>query len=568
MLFHRLLSSFLPRSNEVRKASFSDAWPRLARAIYGSDLHIPFDRTTRATYPTTHPLLTALRPFRRRLHGQRLAVGALRLGSGALVAATAVLAGRLVFGPAWPLLLLVCMVGAVLAAGLVALAVRPPSWRQVALAVDRGLYLREQLETAIETVETTPVPMPGSVVARLQAHAVQKLQVAPLRATPWPSLRGERRLAAILGVVAALAFWMVHSTPSTSGGGTFAGGAPPMGSASSVPGLGPAHGRLSTTTGRNGGRITVLSPARGHTGQTSAGSPRTGGVGTTGLGLTPLRSAPGSSTAPSHGGKSGVNGAGQGQGQAQGQGRGGAPGSARAGVQPGAGARHVKTAPGANSSAARLSNPAQSPLLSLQNSINQAQRQGQNGNASASAAGTSGAKSQPNPAGARGRKKTSNAGKAGRNQSSSSNAGTRGDALNRSSSGTRGTQGSQLGHQNQQAGNEDLLARRGQATAGSGSGHGAATHVAAANGTARFSQGQTITLGHASGKAGQTLTIEAGSTQRGGGAGTLTLGGTDTGAASAPLVTVPGYVASDDNTVAPALRTTTRGYFTPRETGQ
>ncbi len=559
MPFHRLLPSFLPRSPEAWKASFAGAGPRLGRAVYGSDLHVSLRKTTSALYPALHPLLAALRPFRRRLHWQRFVVGAVRLCSVALLTATAFLLGRLVFGPAWPLLPSLSVVGVVLAGGLVALAVRAPSWMQVALLVDRGLYLREQLETAVETLEATLLPTPGSVGARLQEHAVCKLQVAPLRALPWPSLRGERRLAAILGAVTALLLWMVHSsTPPTTGNETFAGGV----GAGAGTSARAAHGLLSTTSGRNGKRITVLSSVRGSAGQVSTTSPRTKGAGTTGLGLTPLHTSTSSSTTPARTGTTGTTNTGRGQGQAQSHN--GATGSARAGARPGAGAKHVSASPGANSPAARLSNPAQSPLASLQNSIDQARQQGQ----TTSAAGAPGAKNQSAPTGATRRKNTGASGKAGRNRTPSAGAGTRGDALNRSTNGAHGTQGSPMGNQNQPAGNEAVAARRGQAGAGQGTGHGAAAHAAAANGTARLGQNQTITLVRASGKAGQTLTIEADATQGGTGSGTLTLGGGGGGAASSPLVTVPGYVASDDNTVAPALKTAMRGYFTPKATGQ
>lgn len=538
-----------------RLTSFGAGWGML---FYGRTLYLPPSALKRREFPTGHAIAEGLRPFRRRLYLQRAAVITLRALALAIVLAIVVLCVRIA-GVAVPIPLAPSLAaGFGLLIGLCAALLQRPTTPQLAHALDQRLSLREQIGSALDVD-----PAEGRLAALLHQRATKSLCDASHEyVLPWPSTRHERIGLICLGLVVALAALLaVHA---------------PLAKPSALAG-GPGatlnrHGVAAQRTGHNDVGVLRLT-ALGPNGQTRLLSGSHAQAGTRGAGVAHNGARHGQSSGRSTSGNNGLQ---MHTSQAQTGAKSGASGShtgtpatgaGKAG-KPGAGGQNttLHLTSGKNSATGGVMSQSQQALLNLKNSISSARNPPpQSTNQSG---GTRGARrnsqnqGQSNGSGQRG------AGQKGAHGQGQGRAGARGRSGQRN--GPNGSQGSNQYEnrsrgQGQPYGNGgynpemDRFGRR----IGGGRGIDSGAPYTPQNGdnttsAARLSNNAGIALSGSANGGGQ-LILTVGAPNR---APTVS-GGSTYGGSNGPIVSTPGYVAPDSNTVAPGDRALIRQYFSP-----
>lgn len=513
----------------------------LGTLLYGRTLYLPPSRQL----SQANSIVDGLRPFRLRLHRQRAAVLLVRTLSLAALVAIVLLLLR-IRGVALPLPLApLAGAGGVCLAGLIVALLQRPAPAQMAHALDQRLGLREQLGSALEID-----PADGRMAALLHQRAGKSLRDANADfVLPWPSLNHERIcLIALILLVGPFALAAAHAPLPSAGaaGGAQHIAAGPRGSL--------AHHALHTSM------VPIQLHALGSTGQTRllAGAHVQ-------RGLTATHLPTGRTSAAGHT----LSGNALGLHVAQGPGRNGTVGNnanpagaiGRRASQTGAGhgaVLHLTT--GKNSTAGGLFSPEQQALMSLQNSISSANPlQGQSGSQNSLNPGQGNqGQSGLNPGQmGHGRQNLTGQGRQGGHGSNAGGPRTGVGAGSRNGRTAGGTRAPGL----MGAGDGDPFHRFAQGN-GSGDSQGltATNPYNGAKGPgARIGNSGDITLNGSAGPGGRMILTMGLPNQ-----GLSFAGGSLYGAPSTnPLVTVPGYVAPDSNTVSPDERSAVQGYFSP-----
>lgn len=529
-------------------------WSGWGAVFYGRALRLPPPALPRHAYIPDHPIAAGLRPYRRRLYRQRAVVTLLRTLILAVVVALAVLVVRM-RGTAVPIPLApLVAAGAVLVAGIVAALVQRPSPAQMAHALDRRLGLREQIGSALELG-----PGQGYLADLLRQRAAKALREANFNfVLPWPSLRRERySLLGLVPIVAVCGLIAVNSPLAR-----------PVASAPAGPGGAGAHTKAKAAL--HGGILPLGLHTLGATARSKSGS---SAHGRRGLGATRGNGTGRGTTGQALSGQALSLHAGQGQGKA---GPVGAHGKPTTGAQQsGAGAPNGKggslhLTSGKNSSAGGVVSQAQQAMTNLQNSISAASGpQGKNGQQSGNT--TPGQNGQQQGQGG-GQNQNQGHGRAGGKRSGQS-------GQHNAKTGRRGSPGQRTG--SEQSGHSNAANNgaggalngpnglEGDAMDGRFGRHGAYS----GSGIDQNSKSQSTPGQHAGASLGQSGQITLNGASGPGGRMVLTYGLPNRGVAqnpgsidatgTAPVLTVPGYVAPDSNTVPPDERSMVQGYFSP-----
>ncbi len=521
---------------------------------YGRALHLPPAALTPRIYPPDHAVVAGLKPFRRRLYLQRAAVIAVRALGLAIICAVAVLIVRIT-GVAVPLPLAPSIAaGFGLLVGVGVIIAQRPSTAQMAHALDQRLGLHEQIGSALDLD-----PTEGRLAALLHQRAAVSLRDANHEyVLPWPSLRRERFWLICLGVLVAISALVAVNAPLARRSVAVA----TPGAASARRGATLNHraaagsGALKLVALGPGGQARLLNGAHAQAGRRGATRTRsganTGGSGhagsSNGLRLQTGQARSGGRTA-GPGARTGAPSASAGKTGAAGR-----AGGQRAGL-------HLTA--GKNSATGGVLSPAQQALQNLQNSISSAQSPPPG--ATYRNASNNQGNSAPRNAQGQGRSGAGRQGASRRNaQGQGRSGGRKGNGNASSQSGNSSSPENTSRGPNQPyglPGNNGEDARFGRRPGGGRGIDGVNPYGASPNNrdssSARLSDNEGITLNGAAGKGGRMI-LTVGAPNRAPG-----LGGASYGATTNAVITVPGYVAPDSNTVSPDDRALIRQYFSP-----